>query len=61
MEPGADAPGTTSSGAAQAEGTAEGAPEAEPRKRKRRLATGMDVVRRILGFKDREAPEALTS
>ena len=57
MQPGADAPGATS-GEAHAEGAAVGAPENQPRKQKRRLATGMDVVRRIFGFKDPEAPQA---
>ena len=56
MEPGADVAGTPAD-APQAEGTAVGAPEAEPRQQKRRLLTGMAVVWRYFGIKDPKTPQ----
>ena len=50
MEPGADAPGSASS-AAMPQEDGQGASEAEPRRPKRRLLTGMAVVWKYFGVK----------
>lgn len=59
MEPGADVAGSAAD-APQAEGAAVGTPEAEPRRQKRRLLTGMAVVWRYFGLKDPKALQTPT-